>query len=94
MKDQGWRPPAGPLDAQQTLSVTCCSHGERLQVAADPMAELPFAMFDAQDDLMQQIIAKRLPQVAGQGKIALLGGIQINTRAVFLTTFYLFDLIS
>jgi hypothetical protein len=41
--------------------------------------ELPFAMFDAQDDLMQQIIAKGCSQVAGQGKIALLGGIQINT---------------
>jgi hypothetical protein len=39
------------------------------------MAELPFAMFDAQDDLMQQIIAKGCSG-RWRGKIALLGGIR------------------
>jgi hypothetical protein len=73
-------PPSGPLDAQQTfVGNMLLPHGQRLQAAADPMAELPFAMFDAQDDLMQQIVAKGCSQVAGKGKIALLGGIQINT---------------
>lgn len=73
-------PPTGPLDAQQTfVGNMLLPHGERLQAAANPMAELPYAMFDAQDDLMQQIIAKGCSQVHSGGKIALLGGIQINT---------------
>jgi hypothetical protein len=41
--------------------------------------ELPYALFDAQDELMQKIVAKGCSNVAGNGKIALLGGIQINT---------------
>lgn len=73
-------PPTGPLDAQQTfVGNMLLPHGPRLQVAANPMAELPFAMFDAQDDLMQQIVAKGCSHVGGDGKIAMLGGIQINT---------------
>jgi hypothetical protein len=55
-------------------------HGERLENAEEPMVELPYALFDAQDELMQQILAKGAPEVSGRGgKIALLGGIQINT---------------
>jgi hypothetical protein len=73
-------PPTGPLDAMQSfVGNMLLPHGERLQAAENTMVELPMAMFDAQDDLMQQIIAKGCSQVGGNGKIALLGGVQINT---------------
>jgi len=72
--------PCEPLDAQQAyVGDMLLPHGERLQQARDPMVELPHALFEAQDELMQKIIAKGSKEVAGRGKIALLGGIQINT---------------
>jgi hypothetical protein len=72
--------PSCPLDAQQAyVGEMLLPYGERLQAAKDPMVELPHALFEAQDELMQKIIAKGCKEVAGRGKIALLGGIQINT---------------
>jgi len=72
--------PNEPLDAQQSyVGDMLLPYGERLQEARDPMVELPHALFEAQDELMQKIIAKGSREVAGRGKIALLGGIQINT---------------
>ena len=44
------------------------------------MCELPYALYDAQNELMSQILAKGASHVES-GKIALLGGIQINTPA-------------
>ena len=35
--------------------------------------------YDAQTELMEKIVQKGCRQVAGEGKIALLGGIHINT---------------
>jgi hypothetical protein len=56
-------------------------HAARLAAAGDDkMAELPYALYDAQDDLMQEIIAAASGAV-GDGHVALLGGIQINTPA-------------
>ncbi|EEC51968.1 predicted protein [Phaeodactylum tricornutum CCAP 1055/1] len=73
-------PPTDPLDAQQSyVGNMLLPYGERLENAEDPMVELPYALFDAQDELMQKIVAKGCSNVAGNGKIALLGGIQINT---------------
>jgi hypothetical protein len=54
-------------------------YGERLGKAEDVMAELPLALFDAQKAIMDQIIAKGCQAVGGSGRIALLGGVQINT---------------
>jgi len=73
--------PTCALDAQQAyVGAMLLPHGERLENAEEPMVELPYALFDAQDELMQQILAKGAPEVSGRGgKIALLGGIQINT---------------
>jgi len=72
--------PSEPLDAQQVyVGEMLLPHGERLEAAKDPMVELPLALFEAQDELMQKIIARGCKEVAGRGKIALLGGVQINT---------------
>jgi hypothetical protein len=72
--------PTDALDAQQVyVGAALLPHGERLEEANEPMAELPHAMFEAQDELMQKIIARGCQEVAGRGKIAVLGGIQINT---------------
>jgi hypothetical protein len=74
-------PPACPLDAQQTfVGSLLLPHAERVLAASDPMAELPYALYDAQDELMRQIVSKGASHVES-GKIALLGGIQINTPA-------------
>jgi hypothetical protein len=72
--------PEDPLDAQQAyVGEMLLPYGDRLEAAKDRMVELPHALFEAQDELMQKIIAKGCKEVAGRGKIALLGGIQINT---------------
>ena len=52
---------------------------ERLAQAKNKTVELPFALFDAQQDLVKKIVARAGANVGGDGKIALLGGIQINT---------------
>jgi hypothetical protein len=73
-------PATNPLDAQQNfVGNLLLPHGHRLEEAEDPMVELPLAMFDAQNDLMHQIVAAACGEVGGDGKIALLGGVQINT---------------
>ena len=67
------------VDAQQTyVGNLLLPHGERLEKAADPAVELPAALFDAQDSLMKKIVGQACGETHG-GKIALLGGIQINT---------------
>lgn len=73
-------PPTDPLDAQQTfVGNMLLPHAERLASAEDPNVELPLALFDVQDKFMQQIVSKGCGEVAGEGQIAMLGGIQINT---------------
>jgi len=76
-------PPAvDALDAQQTfVGNMLLPHAERLSSAADADVELPLALFDVQDEFMKKIVSKGCGEVAGEGKIALLGGIQINTPA-------------
>lgn len=72
--------PSEPNDAQQLfVGSMLLPYAERLSKAADPMVELPYATFEPLDDLMQKILAKGASQVEGGGKIAVLGGIQINT---------------
>jgi hypothetical protein len=72
--------PCEPLDAQQAyVGDMLLPFGERLEHAREPMVELPHALFEAQDRLMKTIVHKACKEVAGRGKIALLGGIQINT---------------
>ena len=69
-----------PTDAQQSFVGTMLlPHAERLEAADNKMVELPFALFDAQKGLMDHIVSAGAANVAGKGKIAVLGGIQINT---------------
>jgi len=87
--------PDDPLDAQQYfVGSMLMPYAERLERADDKMVELPYALYDAQSDLMQKIISKSAGAVGGDGKIAVLGGVQINTPPGY-TDYYLpisFDL--
>lgn len=72
-------PPADAVDAQQNyVSAMLLPYGERVTNAADPMVELPFATYEPIDGMMERIVKKAGGKVGG-GKIALLGGLQINT---------------
>ena len=80
----GTRKPCGTptdcLDAQQNyVGNLLLTHAERLANSSNAAVELPFALFDAQTELMKKIVKAACGEVAGDGKIALLGGIQINT---------------
>jgi hypothetical protein len=68
------------LDAQQAfVGSMLLPYAKRVVEAKETQVELPMALFDAQKELMSSIIKMGAGAVAGQGKIALVGGIQINT---------------
>jgi len=72
--------PSSPLDAQQFfVGNMLLPQAERIANSDDTEVELPLALFDVQDEYMKEIVSKGCGEVAGDGKIALLGGIQINT---------------
>jgi hypothetical protein len=71
-------PPSDSMDAQQNyVSALLLPYGERVATAPDPMVELPFAAFEPIDAMMEKIVKKSLGKV--NGKVAMLGGLQINT---------------
>jgi hypothetical protein len=71
-------PPTDAVDAQQNyVSAMLLPYGERVAKASDPMIELPFASFEPIDGMIERIVKKSAGKVGG--KIALLGGLQINT---------------
>jgi len=61
-------------------------HGKRLTDAKNRMVELPLALYDSQDLLMQDIVKKGFGGIKKNG-VALLGGIQINTAPEALDYF-------
>ena len=61
-------------------------HGKRLTAAKDRMVELPFALYDSQDLLVQDIVKKGISGIKKNG-VTLLGGIQINTAPEALDYF-------
>jgi hypothetical protein len=68
------------LDAQQAyVNSQLAPYGERLLMAADQNIELPYALYDAQKKMIDGIVAKGAGAMEGNGYIAMLGGIQINT---------------
>jgi len=68
------------FDAQQAfVGSMLLEYAERIATAKDTQVELPMALFDAQRKMMTSIISKGCGNVAGEGKIAVIGGIQINT---------------
>jgi hypothetical protein len=73
-------PPTDSLDAQQAyVDAQLSPYAQRLLAADDRNVELPYALYDAQKKMMDSIVAKGAGAIEGNGKIALLGGIQINT---------------
>jgi len=72
--------PTEAFDAQQMFVGTALlPYGDRLETAEEPGVELPLALFDGMDKMMKKIVAAGCGEVGGNGKIALLGGVQINT---------------
>jgi hypothetical protein len=67
------------LDYQQAyVGSMLLPHADRLANAEDSYVELPMCLFDAQKQMMGAILAKGASNVSN-GKIALVGGVQINT---------------
>jgi hypothetical protein len=68
------------VDAQQAyVGKLLLPHAARIAKSPEPLVELPLALYDAQKELMDRIVAGGCGEVGGDGKIAVLGGVQINT---------------
>ena len=90
--------PSSMVDGQQGwVQREVLKHADRLSKAANPDVELGFALLDCQHELMTDIVRVACSQLRNEySKIALLGGLQINTpegtAEYFLPTrFELFD---
>jgi hypothetical protein len=78
--DDSAPPAVDSLDAQQAyVNAQLAPYGERLLAADDKNIELPYALYDAQKKMMDGIVSKGASAMEGNGYIAMLGGIQINT---------------
>lgn len=76
--------PDDPIAAQQAfVGDMLLPYAQRLEDADNKMAELPYALYDAQTDMVEAIISKSAGGVAGDGLIGVLGGVQINTPEGF-----------
>lgn len=72
-------PPTSSLDAQQTyVGNALLPYASFIQESKDPMVTLPYQTYKPIDNMMRQILAKVSSKV-GTGRIALVGGLQINT---------------
>jgi len=72
--------PDSPLDAQQNfVGSMLLPYAEQLEKADNKMVDLPYALYAAQKKMMSDIVSAGAGAVGGDGKIAVLGGIQINT---------------
>lgn len=68
------------LDAQQSfVKSILLPYAGRLEASTDGMVELPYVLYDAQKELITDVVSTSAGAVSGDGKIAVLGGIQINT---------------
>lgn len=71
--------PTDALDAQQFfVGSMLMPYADRLDKADEKMVELPYALYDAQTDLMKKIL-KKSGSAVGSGKTYVVGGVQINT---------------
>jgi hypothetical protein len=69
-----------PLDIQQSFVGNILLQCEpRVPSATDPAVELSIVLYEAQRDLMHRLISSGCGDVEAKSKIALLGGIQVNT---------------
>lgn len=71
------------VDAQQYfVGKMLLPYAKQLDKAENKMVELPYALYDAQKELMGKIVTQKADAVA-DGNVAVLGGIQINTPEGF-----------
>jgi hypothetical protein len=56
-------------------------YAKQLNDAEETMIELPMSLYKAQSEMIAKILAKGASNVADPGKIAVVGGVQINTPA-------------
>jgi hypothetical protein len=69
-----------PIEMQQAyVGQLLLPYAEILAKAPEPMVQLPLSLYEIQQKMMDDIVSKGCQEVAGDGKIALLGGVQINT---------------
>lgn len=69
-----------PIDAQQVfIDSALMAYSERLLSSQTPIIDLPHVVNDAQRALLLRIMAKCKTDVPEGTKIALLGGVQVNT---------------
>lgn len=73
-------PPMAALDAQQAyVSNMLLPYASEITFARDPMVVLPYATFKPVDGMINKIVAAACSKIGPTGKVALLGGVQINT---------------
>ena len=71
--------PDDVIDVQQYfVGKALLPYADQLEKADDKMVELPYALYGAQSDMVKSIVTNGAAAV-GDGNIAVLGGIQINT---------------
>jgi hypothetical protein len=56
-------------------------YAKQLNDAEETMIELPMSLYKAQSEMIASILEKGASNVADPGKIAVVGGVQINTPA-------------
>jgi hypothetical protein len=72
--------PSDPIDAQQVfLDTALLKHSDRLLNASNPNIELPRVVHDCQTELFERIMNKCIRDIPDGTKIAILGGVQVNT---------------
>lgn len=72
--------PRDIIESQQTwVCKEMLSLVDRIDSAENPDIELPLALFDSQEKIMRRIVEKAGPELHSASRIALLGGITINT---------------
>mmetsp|Transcript_17447 Transcript_17447/g.25775 ORF Transcript_17447/g.25775 Transcript_17447/m.25775 type:complete len:272 (+) Transcript_17447:39-854(+) len=70
-----------PLDFQQSMvGKMLIPYADRLTKVPDPRIELPHCLYESQKDMIRQIVDAGIGEVFDtQSKVAIVGGIQINT---------------
>lgn len=72
--------PTTCIDMQQHfVGQILLPHAPHLETAKNPQKVLPLLLFQEQDKLMKELVGQACGEVAVEGNIALLGGVQINT---------------
>ena len=72
--------PSAGQDAEQTLLCNALlPYAERIDQSSEPMVELPYSLYDAQKEMITNIVKAGCGAIPDHTHVAVLGGIQINT---------------